>query len=96
MPPKPSFTTTTSREGDDAVQALTEKLGTLQTQLLDLQTQQDSRHESLHTMLQTLVEQISNLQHPQPNHTLPPHISPSEPILPYPQRFGPFPSSGPP
>lgn len=59
MPPKPA--SHQSKDVDDAVQAMNEKLGSLQSQLLALQELQDSRHDSLQSLMQTLMDQLTHV-----------------------------------
>lgn len=60
MPPKPS-SGPSSKDADEAVMAISEKMGLLQSQITNLQQLQDTRHDSLLAMMQTLLEQFSNL-----------------------------------
>lgn len=75
MPSKPqSAAATTTKDVDDAVQAISEKLGSLQSQVLDLQSIQDSRHDTLQAMMHTLLEQFTTFttnQLPPPPPSLP-------------------------
>lgn len=98
MPPKPaSDTDSSSREMEVTVQAVSDKLGSLQLQLTDLQHLQDSRHESLRTMMQALMEQFSaltSIQHQPPPINLPPPPITDPPIVTH-QRPNPIPTTGP-
>lgn len=104
MPPKNQTAgTTSSREVDDAVQAVSEQLAHLQTQLKDLQTLQDTRHDNLQSMMTTILEKFTTLSNPQtstpspstsaqvmaPNNT-----ASNNPTSPHPD--GHFPTTGPP
>lgn len=98
MPPKPQ--STTSKEVDEAVQQVSDKLGTLQSQILELQAVQDTRYENLQTLMHNLLEQFSNLNTPPPNPTSTMTIPTPTLVLdaqpPLPPRIGTFPTSGPP
>lgn len=58
MPSKASTATTSTKDMDEALQDVTAQLGSLSTQLNSYQSLQDSRHESVQTLLHSLLDQF--------------------------------------
>lgn len=81
----------TSQEVDEGVQAVQEKLGSLQFQLVALQDRQDARLDSLQSLMQTLVEQVTAVASQHPHSTPTPH-----PLIQPTSHTNLFPTSGPP
>lgn len=79
MPLKASITATSSspKETEEAIHAITLQIDSLTTQLTSYQTIQDSRHDAMQSILHTLLERVATITQPLPNFsTTPPYTQP--------------------